>query len=198
MQVVKFGGTSVANSENISRVVAILRSKAETETVIAVVSDLGGMTDTLQQAGELANLKDERCLDLYESIKERHMNTARELGLKDSVLNELEEKLSALKSMLQGIYLINEFSAKTRDKVLGFGELWSSFIISECIRQEFDDVELKDSRELIVTDSTFTQAQLNSEETYKNIQDHFSKNRASITILPGFISRSADGEMTTA
>lgn len=197
MQVVKFGGTSVANAENISKVVAILRSKAETETVIAVVSALGGMTDTLQHAGELANQKDERCLDLYESIKGRHMDTARELGLNEGVLEDLEERLSALKSILQGIYLINEFSAKTRDKVLGFGELWSSFIISECIRQQFDDVELKDSRELIVTDSTFTQAQLNSEETYKNIENYFSQNTAKITIVPGFISRSKDGEMTT-
>jgi len=197
VHVVKFGGTSVANSENISKVIAILLSKAKDDSVIAVVSALGGMTDTLQQAGELANQKDERYLDLFRSIKERHLETAGGLGLSDEVLTQLESKMDALKSILEGVYLVNEFSAKTRDEVLGFGELWSSFIISEGIRKQLTHVQLADSRELIVTDSNFTQAQVDSEKTEKNIQEHFKANTSRITVVPGFVARSNDGESTT-
>ena len=104
MQVVKFGGTSVANAENILKVVAILQAKAKDHTVIAVVSALGGMTDTLQHAGELANKKDARYLDVFNSIKERHWNEAVQLGLKSDAMKSLESQLEALKSMLHGIF----------------------------------------------------------------------------------------------
>lgn len=197
MRVIKFGGTSVANAENISKVVAILQSKSNSDTVIAVVSALGGMTDTLQQAGELANQKDRRYLDLYGSIRERHLETARQIGLDASGVSHLEEQMSELNHILQGIYLINEFSAKTQDKVLGFGELCSSFIVSEALRLRKSDVQLKDSRDLIITDSNFTEAQVHSEETIGNIRDFFAENKATITIMPGFVSKSTEGESTT-
>ncbi len=197
MQVLKFGGTSVANSENIAKVVAILTSKSETDQVIAVVSALGGMTDTLQRAGELANEKDEHYLQLWESIQERHLNTATELDLDDKAKDHIKEGLKELKKILQGIYLINEFSEKTRDKVLGFGELLSSFIISESLKKQVSDSLLKDSRDLIITDSMYTQAQVDAELTSKHIREFFRSNEARVTIMPGFISRSAEGVSTT-
>ena len=197
MQVLKFGGTSVANSENISKVVDILTSKSEFDHVIAVVSALGGMTDTLQRAGELANLKDEHYLQLWESIQERHLDTASELDLDEKAKDYLKEGLRELKKILQGIYLINEFSEKTQDKVLGFGELLSSFIISESLRMKVKDTRRKDSRDLIITDSNYTRAQVDPEITSKNINEFFNSNGARVTIMPGFISRSTEGESTT-
>ena len=49
MQVLKFGGTSVANAENIKKVSCIIQKAAKNEKVIAVVSALGGITDVLLQ-----------------------------------------------------------------------------------------------------------------------------------------------------
>lgn len=197
MHVVKFGGTSVADAENISKVVAILRSKSEEDTVIAVVSALGGMTDTLQHAGELANQKDTGYLDLFEAIRERHFETATQLGLNNNALTLLELRLEELKSILRGIYLINEFSKKTRDKVLGFGELLSSFIISESEQLHGSPVLLKDSRDLIITDSNFTNAQLNQDVTHTNLKNYFDSNTAKIVIMPGFVAKNAAGDATT-
>ncbi|MCW5520021.1 bifunctional aspartate kinase/homoserine dehydrogenase I [Aureitalea sp. L0-47] len=197
MQVLKFGGTSVASSENIRKVVEILKSKAGEKRMIVVVSALGGMTDTLQRAGELANVKDEHYLQLWESIAERHRKTASELGLSGASMDYLNEGLSELKKILQGIYLINEFSAKTKDKVLSFGELLSSFIIAECTRLQLDSVKRLDSRDVITTDSSYTCAQVNPETTGDNIRRYFAEHDALITIAPGFISRSTEGETTT-
>ncbi len=197
MKVLKFGGTSVANAENITRVVAILKSKSEQDKVVAVVSALGGMTDTLQKAGELANLKDASYLEVFEGIKERHLETATQLRLTRAAIKHLEEELKALKNILQGIYLINEFSEKTRDKVLGFGELLSSYMIAESMKLQLDSADLKDSRELIVTDSNFTQAQLLSEVSEQNIKTYFSTSTAKVTIMPGFVSRNEMGDSTT-
>ena len=43
MQVLKFGGTSVANAENIQKVSAIVQEKLKKDKTIVVVSALGGI-----------------------------------------------------------------------------------------------------------------------------------------------------------
>ncbi|HUM65892.1 MAG TPA: aspartate kinase, partial [Chitinophagaceae bacterium] len=55
MQVLKFGGTSVANAENISKVVSIVKDKVKSGKTIVVVSALGGVTDLLLHAAVLAS-----------------------------------------------------------------------------------------------------------------------------------------------
>lgn len=199
MKVLKFGGTSVANSENISRVIDILSSRIKDEKLVVVVSALGGVTDMLIRVGELANNKDQKFLELFEEIRKRHKEVWTELigdGHKEE-FRYLEEQLESLKQILKGVFLINEFSPKTRDKVLSFGELLSSYILSQALSQKLKDVVLKDSRELIVTDSNFTQADLQIDKTKKRVSSFFKENKARLTILPGFISRSEDGETTT-
>ena len=54
MQVLKFGGSSVASAENINKVVAIIQSKIGTDKTIVVVSALGGVTDLLLLAATTA------------------------------------------------------------------------------------------------------------------------------------------------
>ncbi len=47
MRVLKFGGSSVANAENINKIVSILEDRLKNEKLIVVVSALGGTTDAL-------------------------------------------------------------------------------------------------------------------------------------------------------
>ena len=197
MKILKFGGTSVASAENIQKVISILKAESATDQVLAVVSAMGGVTDTLQRTGELAQQKEMAYLRLFESLTERHLQTAEELKLPTTAIAEVKGQLDNLKQILQGIYLINEFSEKTRDKVLSFGELLSSFIISEAIKVDFESAVLKDSRELILTDNSYTRAQVYAENTGKKIRAFFNEHESMITILPGFVSRSMDGETTT-
>ena len=200
MNVLKFGGTSVANAENIIKVINILKSEAKDTQLLAVISALGGITDVLLEAGELANAKDEAYLTTFDAIKARHLETVEALfpeHIKEDIISEVSAILERLKDILQGIYLINEFSFKTRDKVLSFGELLSSYIISEALKLHVKDAQLKDSRELIATDSYFTKANIKEELTNQNITSYFKSSKASVTVLPGFISRNEIGETTT-
>lgn len=197
MKVLKFGGTSVANSENIKKVVTILEKESLNNTIIVVVSALGGITDSLQQAGEFANDKDNRYLDVYQDIVEHHHKTAKELSLNSKAQETLGFKLNELKSILEGVYLINEFSSKTSDRVLGFGELLSSFIISESLKFKISDSQLKDSRDLILTNSNFTQAELLQGKTEENIKAFFTSSTAKVTVMPGFVARNEIGDTTT-
>ena len=63
MQVLKFGGTSVANAENISKVIHLIREAVEKDRTIVVVSALGGITDMLIQTAASAAAGDETYKD---------------------------------------------------------------------------------------------------------------------------------------
>ncbi len=199
MKVLKFGGTSVGSSKNINNVISILENYAKKDKVVCVVSAVGGITDKLLLAGKLAQNKDTAYVDAFNLIKDIHFNIVNELNLEKSsaIIAFIDEKLNELKSLLDGIYLINELSPKTSDKLVSFGELLSSYIIAETMKNRGLATESKNSQELIVTNSNFTKAEVNYSVTYKNLQDYFAKASQKITILPGFISKSKLGEQTT-
>ncbi|TAH11587.1 MAG: hypothetical protein EAZ12_03700 [Sphingobacteriia bacterium] len=59
MQVLKFGGSSVANATNINKVVDIVLKAIKQEPLVLVVSALGGVTDQLIYTGKLASTGNE-------------------------------------------------------------------------------------------------------------------------------------------
>ncbi|RAJ16220.1 bifunctional aspartate kinase/homoserine dehydrogenase I [Olleya aquimaris] len=198
MKVLKFGGTSVGSAQNIKRVIDILQKEALTSPIVCVVSAIGGITDKLLQAGELAKQKNEEYLTVFDTIKSIHFKAIEELAPNaESILTDVEAKFNDLKQLLNGIYLINELSPKTSDKLVSFGELLSSFIIAKTMEKMGINAVLKNSQELIITNSNFTKAEVNYEVTNKNITDYFNKANQQITILPGFVSKSQLGETTT-
>ena len=199
MKVLKFGGTSVGSAKNINKVISILKNYAEKDIIICVVSAVGGITDKLIAVGELATAKNESYNNAFAAIRQIHIDIITELipNQNESVIAEIEKKLQALKSLLDGIYLINEISPKTTDKLLSFGELLSSFIISETLKSRAVNSELKNAQELITTNSNFTKADIDYTITNAKIQDYFNTAKQQITILPGFISKSKSGEITT-
>ena len=200
MKVLKFGGTSVANAENISKVIAILKKSAQNEKLAVVVSALGGTTDLLLEAGAKAQDGNNDYLEIFKNIENRHLETVRALipiDKQSAVLGGLKKIINELESTLEGICLLREFSDKTHDKIVSFGERLSSYIVFNALKSQTKNVALKDSRELVLTDNAFTQATVFHEETYKNIENFFKDNKAQIVVLPGFVAANKKGETTT-
>ncbi|UKM64074.1 bifunctional aspartate kinase/homoserine dehydrogenase I [Flavobacteriaceae bacterium GSB9] len=199
MKVLKFGGTSVGSSNNINKVINILEDYGKNDTIACVVSAVGGITDKLLLAGKQAQTKDEAFTETFNTIKNIHFNIINELNSSNNegIISYVDEKLDELKSLLEGIYLINELSPKTSDKLVGFGELLSSYIIAETMKNRGLSADRKNSQELVITNSNFTKAEVDYSITNKNIQEYFNSAPQSITILPGFISKSKSGEQTT-
>ena len=199
MKVLKFGGTSVGSAKNINKVIAILNDTSANEKTVAVVSAVGGITDKLLNVANLAINRDSNYKEAFNLIKEAHLNIINELIESDKVpvIDFISNKLNDLEQLLDGIFLINELSPKTTDKLLSFGELLSSFIIVETMKSRGYNAALKNSQELIVTDKNHTNASVDFEITNANIINHFENSARDITILPGFISKSKDGEITT-
>ncbi|WP_405291553.1 bifunctional aspartate kinase/homoserine dehydrogenase I [Algibacter sp. Ld11] len=199
MKVLKFGGTSVGSSENINRVISILENHGKTDAVVCVVSAVGGITDKLLLTGKQAQNKDISYKDTLNLIKDIHFSVINELnlGTGENITKEVDNEFQELEDLLNGIYLINELSPKTSDKLVSFGEKLSSFIIAETMKNRGLSADRKNSQELVVTNSNFTKAEVDFKITNANIQDYFKTAVQNITILPGFVSKSKLGEQTT-
>ncbi len=51
MKVLKFGGTSVGNAQNILRTIQIIQQKSRQDQVVVAVSAMSGVTDMLLKGG---------------------------------------------------------------------------------------------------------------------------------------------------
>ncbi|HMI07960.1 MAG TPA: bifunctional aspartate kinase/homoserine dehydrogenase I [Flavobacterium sp.] len=200
MNVLKFGGTSVAKATNIKLVIEILIGKAKQGKLVVVVSAFSGVTDLLISASEMAAAKDSGYKEIVAEIEDRHFMAIRELipvKEQSALLSHVKRIINQLETLLDGCFLLGELSDRTSDAIVSFGELLSSCIIAETTKQRLPASSYKDSRELIKTDNKFGKATVNFAVTNLLIQDYFKNNDSQITVIPGFIASSADGHNTT-
>ncbi|SDE80035.1 aspartate kinase [Pricia antarctica] len=199
MKVLKFGGTSVANAQNISLVKNIV-AHTVADKIIVVVSAFGGVTDQLLHAALLASVQNRDYKTVLKEIEDRHLATIKELiSIKDQsqVLSKVKSDINTLETLLEGAYLIGEITPKLSDKIVSYGELLSSYIISEFFLQEQMDVVYKDSRELIKTGDSTGKASVHFERTNTNCATYFSEVPNKVIVMPGFIASSENGSSTT-
>jgi bifunctional aspartokinase / homoserine dehydrogenase 1 len=201
MQVLKFGGSSVANAENIDRVITLVREALIKDRTILVVSALGGITDMLIQAATSAAAGDESYKDKLQVIEHRHLETVKSLlplTRQSSTLSTVKTRCNEIEDICSGIFLLGELSARTQDKVVSYGELLSSFIVAARLGALDIDHIWKDSRELITTDSHFGHATVDFTRTNGQIKDFLIDHpSSSLFIFPGFIAANDKGITTT-
>jgi aspartokinase/homoserine dehydrogenase 1 len=200
MKVLKFGGSSVANAENIRRVAAIVRSSAEAGSCIVVLSALQGTTDALIDLGRGAERGEGTYREKIDAISKKHYDMID--SLMDGEASErsrgfILQKDEELASTCEGIFLLNELTAKTLDRIVSIGELLSTKIASEFLSSIGIENVWKDSRELIKTDSNFGFAAVDLDATNKTIKEYFQRSTANLHIIPGFIASDASGATTT-
>jgi len=199
MKVLKFGGTSVASAKNIKLVRSIV-SGVEAKKVVVVVSAMGGVTDLLLRMASLASEQQPEYKQLLKEIENRHLQSIRELlpvGVQSAALSKVKSELNILETLAEGAYLIGEITPKLSDKIVSFGELFASYIISEYFISEKLDARFKDSRELIRTNEAYGKAVVNFELTNANCRQFFEEVSSHIIVMPGFIAASEGGNSTT-
>ena len=200
MIVLKFGGTSVANAQNIKLVLEIVAKKAQNDRLAVVVSAFSGVTDLLLKTSNEAALKNESYLTTLEEIKQKHFETISNLVAKknqNDLLVTITNEIKQLKTLLDGCFLIGELSPRTSDAIVSFGELLSSQIIAVALQEKVSDAIFKDSRELLKTNSNFGKATVNFTVTNSLISNYFNSVKQSVVLLPGFIASDEKGNTTT-
>lgn len=194
MKVMKFGGTSVGSVDSILKVKQIV--EAAEEPVIVVISALGGITDKLINTSQMAANGDAEYEKEYREIVNRHIEMVYTVipageGL-TVLLDKVNELLSELKDIFQGIYLIKDLSSKTSATIVSYGERLSSIIAATLIK----GAVWYDSRNFIKTEKKHAKHILDSELTTSLVKETFDE-IPQVALVPGFISTDKNsGEVT--
>src|SRR5665213_325546 len=200
MRVLKFGGSSVANADNINKIVSILEGRLKNEKIIVVVSALGGITDALLKSVILASGGNEMYKEELQEIERRHLELVKQLipvAIQSRVLSMVKKQCNEIEDICNGVFLLQELTPRTKDRIMSYGELLSSEIISA----KFESIGFKnkwvDSRKIIITNSNFENAAVDFEITNQKILDYFSNSEGSFFMVPGYISSDKKGVSTT-
>ena len=201
MQVMKFGGTSVANSNAMAQVVDIVSKAVERDRTILVVSAIGGCTDTLIRIGNLASQRNEEYKTLIDGLQDRHHAIIRELlpiEKHEESTEVCDALFDSLRSIAQGVFLLGELSPASLDAIQGFGELCSTKIIATKLASIGIATKWIDSREIIRTYRQGGKNVVDIQKTYSRINDTIVKNPITqLFVMPGFIASDKQGRTTT-
>ena len=198
MNVVKFGGSSIWNSKNIKKVFKLI--KTFDDKTIIIVSAIGKTTDLISQSGILASNKNIKYKEIFKKIKSNHFTIIRNLSdinFQVKILTNVQKLFIDLENILDGIYNLGEFNKNISDKILGFGEKLSSYIIYEISKNYKLNFNYLDSSKIIsIKKNSFIKVLIDYKKTYKNWAKFRNKNNFSKLIMPGFIASDQNNKIT--
>ena len=198
MKVLKFGGTSVADSKSISHVIEIIKKSNATKQVV-VVSALGGITNILIDMAEKASRGDSTFKNSLPILEERHLNPIQHfipVTHHSEIISFLKTQLNNLEELLESLFTLQELTPKSLAKVSSYGEILSSKIIFQILKYANQDVVFKDARELLYTHEVNDREVINQTKSEQACKDFFNKETAEVILLPGFIATDENEEIT--
>ena len=202
MKILKFGGSSVANSKRINQVAEILRSyHTRGERIVVVVSAMGGMTDMLIKMSQLAASGSNDYKGILEFFSNKHREVVNTLVKNEerhpAILQEIIDGQEELGNLLQGLYLTRDLTPRTLDYIQSFGERSSAFIIAEVLNSTGTPAVFTNARDLIRTNDNYGGAKIFLDETNDNIRSYVARHPDQIPVVTGFVAATRDGITTT-
>ena len=162
MIVMKFGGTSVENSDAIRRLIEIVGTEIPRKPIVFVSACAGVTNQLLKIAGLSAEGKKDEANDLISSVRTKHEELVEELVSSELPRNYLKGKISVyaheLKNLSQAISVLGEVTNRSRDAIASYGERLSSMIIAQALEDSAVKSALVDAREFMITNDNYTKA----------------------------------------
>jgi aspartate kinase len=192
MKVFKFGGASVRHAEAIRKVAGIVRTFRQ-EKILIVVSAIGKTTNALERVVEKFRQEKDYHTELGD-IRRHHETVIAGLFAKpDDVRKKIILEFASLEKNLDRKLEADQLY----DQIVSIGEILSSIIVAEFLREDGLPIRWVDSRNYIATDATYREGKVDwqaSEEKMvllKKIMD------SELIVTQGFIGRNAAGFTTT-
>jgi len=204
----KFGGTSVADAEAMTRVVNIVRRQWESQPKgstppVVVVSALSKVTDGLIRTAELAKSGEgQKASTLVEELLDRHVAIARTLTTgqrAEGLVQALNQQFAQLTGRVGAMASARKVTPADHDMVVAMGELASSRIVAAAFEEQSLPAVWVDAREVLVTDGEHTAAAPDMDATAGKAAQNLAPitARRQIPVLGGFIAATAAGVTTT-
>ncbi len=202
MQVMKFGGASVKEAAAVRNVASIIGRFLDQPCLI-VISAMGKTTNHLEKLAYLArDGKEKEAWEQFEAIKLFHLEQLQGLfrGANLQAVNQRVTPFFAeMQRLVRGILLLEEFPPRTYDRIVCYGELLSTTIVSAYLESQGTDARWLDAREIVKTDASYQQAEVIWTLTEKNIQQDVRPQMQAgrVLITQGFIGSTLEGNTTT-
>ena len=153
----KFGGSSVADAGCFRQVADILEASGNPREAV-VLSACKGVTDALLALVALAEHPAGDFTTALDALKRRHVELAAELvavPARAAYSAELDKDCRDVAGMLKTIRLIRSAPLAMRDVICGYGEIWSTRLFAEFLRERgrvVGAVQWVDAREVVVVE----------------------------------------------
>lgn len=193
-KIFKFGGASVKNSDAIINLKEIVSLHKEGLNVI-IVSAIDKTTNQLEEIWksyldddvDSAIQKTNKCIDFHYDIINNLV-----LNKDDDFVAQFNSLSNELKSFLSNNKKDDNLSYS---KIVSYGELWSTCIISSYLNREGYLNNWVDARKIIKTKLNFIESDVDWEKTNEIVNKTINKKKLYVT--QGFISSNSDGLTTT-
>ena len=202
MIVMKFGGTSVADSKAIARTISIIGGRLDRKPIV-VVSALSKVTDLLYKIADSASEGDRKAADEYiETLQSRHITLAEELLEGNPMLEEARTKVadicSELKNFVGAVCALGELTGRSKARIISRGEWLSSTVICYAMNSRGIITNFIDARKMIITSDNHMKGEPDKAEIMKRVPEAVSAafSGADAVITQGFISSTVKGEPT--
>jgi len=191
--VAKFGGTSVANFEAMSRCSAIIENNPQTRLVVS--SACSGVTNLLVELANGVQDADQR-LSIMKQLADIHDSIIDQLSEPTQVEKEVHSMLDSIASAAEAASF--QSSKKLTDHLVACGELMSTYILTQLMRERGVNAVRFDIREVLRTDSHYGRAEPQIEEIAKLAQEKLAPLCAEyVVVTQGFIGSDEQGNTTT-
>ncbi|MDF9400114.1 lysine-sensitive aspartokinase 3 [Vibrio sp. 1180_3] len=191
--VAKFGGTSVANFEAMSRCAAVIENNPNTKLVVS--SACSGVTNLLVELASGVQDAEQR-LAIIKQLADIHHAIIDQLTHPAQVEKEVHSILDMVASVAEAASF--QSSKKLTDHLVACGELMSTFILTQLMRERGMEAVRFDIREILRTDDHFGRAEPQLEQIALLAKQKLTPLcQQHVVVTQGFIGSDEQGNTTT-
>ncbi|HEY3113160.1 MAG TPA: bifunctional aspartate kinase/homoserine dehydrogenase I [Gemmatimonadaceae bacterium] len=197
----KFGGAALADAAAIRHVTSIIAGDATPQKVVVASAMLGVTDELLDIAHRTAAGEQERAA--IDGLRERHLATARSLGLvgpADAMLQaEIGETFDELNRLFVEIAQCGELAPAMTDAFLSHGDRIAARILARALTASGISSEFVEATDVVCADGPHGNASPDIEQTARAAERILRPiiDGRMVPVIPGFVGRSLRGEILT-
>jgi bifunctional aspartokinase / homoserine dehydrogenase 1 len=204
LQVMKFGGTSVADAACIQEVARIVRDAAVANSVVVVVSAMSGVTNKLVEAGARSEADEGAAVAaILSGLRKQHFAAVDALvqpgERRDQLTQHTQRLFEHCERLCQGTLLLRELTPRARDAVWSLGERLSAPMLAAALRESGVASEAVEATDVVVTDARYGAANPLMDLTRERCEARMRPliEQDIVPVTTGFIGATAEGVLTT-
>lgn len=205
----KFGGTSVATAQRYRQVASILEARrtihGETRQAV-VVSAVRGVTDTLVGTVMKAQSRDASYQEDLAALESQQRELILDLLAGDEgaphrkdLEAHLDREMEEIRDVLRVVWLLRSENGGPAALVSGYGELWSSRLLTHLLSFQGRAARWVDARAILVAEAAEPVAAVDWDVTRSRLEAWLAQERkdARMLVIPGYVASNPKGIPTT-